>query len=96
MSTAFHLQMNGQTERQNQTLEQYLWIFCHHWQDDWAELLSQAEFVINNAPSASAKELLFYLLHGYHLKCDWVHEVEELPTDSVEVLQADERARDLN
>ena len=88
--------MDRQTERQNQTLKQYLQIFCHHWQDNWAELLSQAEFVTNNAPSASARESPFYLLHRYHPKCNWVHEVEELPTDSVKVPRANKRARDLN
>ena len=86
MSTAFHLQMDRQTERQNQTLKQYLQIFCHHWQNDWAKLLSQAEFIINNTFSASVKESLFYLLHEYHLKCNWVYKVEKLFTDSVEVL----------
>ena len=88
--------MNEQTKKQNQILKQYLQIFCHYWQDDWAELLSQAEFIINNAFSISAKKLLFYLLHEYHSKCNWVHEIGELLTDSVEVSQADEQARNLN
>ena len=96
MSTAFHPQMDRQTERQNQTLKQYLWIFCHHQQDDWAEFLSQAEFIINNVFSVSVKELLFYLLHKYYSKCDWVHETKKLLTDSVEVPWADEQTRDLN
>ena len=96
MGTTFHPQTNKQTKKQNQILKQYLQIFCHHWQDDWAEFLSQAEFVINNALSALTKKLLFYLLHGYHPKCDWVHEMRELLTDSVKVLWTDEQARDLN
>ena len=96
MSTIFHLQTDRQTERQNQILKQYLQIFCHHQQNDWVKLLSQTEFIINNAFSVSAKELLFYLLHRYHSKCDWVHEMGELFTDSVKIPQTDEWARDLN
>ena len=47
-STAYHPQSDGQTERVNQELEQYLWIFCSEWQDDWDELLPDAEFQYNN------------------------------------------------
>jgi transposase InsO family protein len=35
MSTAYHLQTDGQMERFNQELEQYLQIFCNYCQDDW-------------------------------------------------------------
>src|SRR5437762_7421274 len=53
LSTAFHPQTDGQTERMNQTLEQYLRIFCNYQQDDWANLLSLAEFSYNNSRQAS-------------------------------------------
>ena len=48
-STAFHPQSDGQTERVNQTLEQYLRVYCDYHQDNWYELLPLAEFVYNNA-----------------------------------------------
>jgi transposase InsO family protein len=35
LSTAFHPQTNGQTERMNGSMEQYLQIFTSHQQDDW-------------------------------------------------------------
>src|SRR6202165_1680552 len=38
-STAFHPQSDGQTERVNQVLEQYLRIFCDYQQDNWVQLL---------------------------------------------------------
>jgi len=44
-STAYHPESDGQTERVNQTLEQYLRIYCDFHQDDWNQLLPLAEFV---------------------------------------------------
>ena len=35
----YQLEGDGQTEHLNQTLEQYLWIFCNYQQDNWSELL---------------------------------------------------------
>jgi len=35
-TTAYHLQVDSQTERVNQELEQYLWLFTSERQDDWA------------------------------------------------------------
>jgi hypothetical protein len=49
LSTAFHPQTDGQTERQNQTLEHYLRVYCDEKQGNWAPLLSMAEFAYNNA-----------------------------------------------
>jgi transposase InsO family protein len=49
LSTAFHPQTDGQTERQNQTLETYLRIFVNDQQDNWASLLPLAEFAYNNS-----------------------------------------------
>ena len=48
LSTVFHLQTDGQTERMNQELEQYLRFFIKHRQKDWPEWLVAAEFAINN------------------------------------------------
>jgi len=39
VSTAFHPETDGQTERINQTLEQYLRSYCLYQQDDWVSLL---------------------------------------------------------
>ena len=53
LSTAFHPQTDGQTERQNSTMEAYLWAFVNFEQNDWARLLPIAEFAYNNAKNAS-------------------------------------------
>jgi transposase InsO family protein len=49
MSTAYHPQTDGQTERQNQILEQYLRTFCNQEQDDWASLLPLAQYAYNTS-----------------------------------------------
>ena len=55
LSTAFHPQTDGQTERMNQELEQYLWFFIEHRQKDWPEWLVVAEFAINNKVHMATK-----------------------------------------
>jgi IS30 family transposase len=52
-TSGYHPEGDGQTERVNQTLEQYLRIFCNYQQDNWASLLPLAEFAYNNAPNES-------------------------------------------
>ncbi|PRP72887.1 hypothetical protein PROFUN_16906, partial [Planoprotostelium fungivorum] len=42
MSTAYHPQSDGQTERVNSVLNQYLRVYCSHLQDDWVPLLATA------------------------------------------------------
>jgi len=47
LSTVFHPQTDGQTERVNQELEQYLRMFIDHRQEQWLEWLGMAEFAYN-------------------------------------------------
>jgi hypothetical protein len=68
-STSHHPQSDGQTERVNQTLEQYLRIYCDYQQGNWNELLPLAEFVYNNSESASTKMTPFFANHGFHPRC---------------------------
>ena len=66
LSTAFHPQIDGQTERQNSTMEAYLRAFVNFEQNDWARLLPMAEFAYNNAKNASTGHTPFELNCGYH------------------------------
>src|SRR5882724_1449073 len=52
-TSGYHPEGDGQTERTNQTLEQYLRVYCNYQQDNWSELLPLAEFAYNNTPSAT-------------------------------------------
>ena len=62
--TAFHPQTDGQTERQNQSLEAYLRIFVDEQQEDWAKLLPCAEFLYNNSMHAATGKSPFQLNLG--------------------------------
>jgi len=66
LTTAFHPQSDGQTERVNQILEQYLRMFTTRQQDDWADLLPIAEFAYNNAIHSATGLSPFYATYGYH------------------------------
>jgi hypothetical protein len=50
MSTAFHPQTDGQTERLNRTLEEMLRAYVTYKQDQWDEYLPAAEFAYNMVP----------------------------------------------
>jgi hypothetical protein len=65
-TSGYHPEGDGQTERTNQTLEQYLRVYCNYQQDNWAELLPLAEFAYNNAPSATTGISPFFANKGYH------------------------------
>jgi transposase InsO family protein len=47
-STAYHLQTDGQTERVNQELEEYLRIYVNEQQNDWVDWLPIAQFCHND------------------------------------------------
>jgi hypothetical protein len=66
MSTAYHPQTDGQTERVNQSLENYLRIFCDHRQNHWEEFLPTAEFSCNNAAHESTKLSPFFVETGWN------------------------------
>jgi len=65
-TSGYHLEANGQVEQTNQTLEQYLHVYCNYQQDNWSKLLPLAEFAYNNAPSATTGVSPFFTNKGYH------------------------------
>lgn len=64
MSTAWHPQTDGLTERTNQTLEHYLRCFTQGNELVWPYLLRTAEYACNNAVNATSKEAPFKVLMG--------------------------------
>ena len=55
LATAYYLQIDGQMERMNQDLEQYLRMFIDYWQKQWPDWLVTAEFAYNNKVQTSTK-----------------------------------------
>jgi len=67
LSIVFHPQINKQTERVNQELEQYLRMFINHRQEQWPEWLGIAEFMYNNKAHSSTKTSSFKANYGQDL-----------------------------
>jgi len=59
LSMAYHPQTDGQTERINQELEQYLRVFIDYRQEQWPDWLGIAEFAYNNKIHTITKNSLF-------------------------------------
>ena len=66
LPTRFHPQTDGQTERVNAILEQYLRGYINYQSDNWCELLTIAEFAYNNTISATTGITLFFALYRQH------------------------------
>ncbi len=66
MSTAFHPQSDGQTERMNRTLEDMLRCYIGPEANAWDNLLAAAEFAYNNSVQESVRNSPFFLNHGQH------------------------------
>ncbi len=62
----YHSQIDDQTKRANQNVEQYLRSYCSYMQDDWFVWLSMTEFVNNNAISSSIEQSAFFLNKNFH------------------------------
>jgi len=76
MSTAYHPQTDGQTERTNQVLEGYLRTFVNYDQNDWYQLLPLAEHAYNNSPTNAHKMTPFFANYGFHPQTEWMKERE--------------------
>ncbi|SOV09074.1 uncharacterized protein UDID_18253 [Ustilago sp. UG-2017a] len=68
LSTTYHPQTDGQTERVNQVVEQYLRMYCNYEQDDWASLLATAAFIYNNTVHNSIGVSPFFACYGWNPK----------------------------
>jgi transposase InsO family protein len=83
LSTAFHPQTDGQTERTNQVLEHYLRCFTDTEQTNWPTLLRTAEFACNKAVNSTTKLSPFNALMGYqpefHIRAEVSAKEKEVP-----------------
>lgn len=67
LSTAFHPQTDGSTERANQEVERILRVFTAYAQNDWSLLLPIVAGAINNRDATSTGLSPFFFTHGYHI-----------------------------
>jgi len=77
LSTAFHPQTDGKTERMNTGMEQYLRIFTSHQQDDWVPWLPLAEFAANNGSSETTKSSALFAVTGADPRMSFEEMAEE-------------------
>ena len=66
LTSSYHPRSDGQTERTNGILIQYLRMYCSSTQRNWPQLLPFAEFCYNNASQASSKTSPFLANYGFH------------------------------
>jgi len=71
LSTAYHPETDGQTERLNAVLEQYLRCYVEYLQDDWNSFLSLAEFATNNHASETTGLSPFFANYGMDPRIEW-------------------------
>ena len=65
LSMAYHPQTDGQSERANQQVEQYLQIYGNEEKNNWANLLPLAQFIHNSWRNESIRATPFDLLIGH-------------------------------
>ena len=65
MSTVFHPQTDGATERANRSVAQILQTVVDNDQKNWSEKCSMVEFAINSSINATTGYAPFELNYGY-------------------------------
>ena len=86
-STANHPQTDGQTERTNRTLEQYLRLFARYKSSQWSTLLSLAEIAYNNSTHSSTGFSPYYLVYQRHINLPLDFAISDLHTKNASLEQ---------
>ena len=77
LSTSFHPQTDGQTERTNRTLIEMLKNYVNHYQNNWDENISSLEFAYNNSTHSTTGFSPFFLTYGRHPTTPTTHRIVE-------------------
>ena len=80
VSTAYHPRMDGQSERSNQWLEQYLQFWVDHQQTNWHHYLPLAEFAHNSWKNETTGRSPFEILMGYSPRVEIFDVMSSIPT----------------
>ncbi|XP_052001342.1 uncharacterized protein ccser2a isoform X1 [Xyrauchen texanus] len=80
LTSGYHPQSNGQTERLNQEIIRFLRMYCHHNQSDWSRFLPWAEYAQISLLKPSTKLTPFQCILGYQPPLfPWSGEPSEVP-----------------
>jgi len=94
LSTAFHPQTDGQTERTNAILEQYLRAYINYQQDDGCGYLPLAELAYNNGYQETIKNIPFFANYGINPESEMIgHLIDGKRTKPEEMTQLHESLR---
>lgn len=91
LTTAYHPQGDGTTERFNQEIEAYLSIYCTAFPGDWSQALPILEFVHNSRRHSGCAQSPFELIMGENpLSIPMAHVSSKFPAvkERLETLQA--------
>jgi hypothetical protein len=69
-STAYHPQTDGQTERLNQTVEQFLRCYVNYEQDNWVALLPLAQMAYNGSKNATTGMTPHFANYGKEIEIE--------------------------
>ena len=93
ISTAYHPRTDGQSERSNQWLEQYLWFWVDHQQTNWHHYLPLAKFAHNSWKNKTMGQTPYEVLMGYTPRAEIFDVTSSVPTVALH-LQDWKRARE--
>ena len=68
MSSAYHPETDGQSERMNQVIEQYLRIFANETQDNWVRLLPTGMMAYNTMPLEKLGLSPYFMNYGREMR----------------------------
>jgi hypothetical protein len=89
LSSAYHPQSDGQTERVNQCLETYLRCFIHSCPRQWLKWLSLAEFWYNTSDHSAIGRSPFEVLFGRSPRHFGLTDASVSPVSDVETMMAE-------
>ncbi len=80
LSSGYHPQTNGQTERKIQEIGRYLRAYCHEHQESWSQYLPWAEYAQNSLRQETTGLTPFQCVLGYQPPLfPWTEERSEVP-----------------
>ena len=92
--TAYHPEIDGQSERANQDVERGLRTYCNYMQDDWAKWIPMVEFSDNSNTSSATSMTPFYFNKGFHPRMSFDPDTTDYETtrERLEARKADDIA----